>query len=239
VPLSGLVIFHPKGTGSMSILVWAMVCLGFSRPWSLEFISGATQTDSGHAAEYGMKTCGTMSAVQDVYQVRVNICITCTDSPMDCVQCSGCLGYLTPGRILLLSRYVPVSKRGAVPPILLLLHLQELRADLERQRRVLQNAAIIHARDQDELARISAASAPAVNEDPYPSTLRDIRTAKQDPSLCSSEDLERPPPSSKIYDLKHHDASRPSHSPELPPIGKDRDWQPEAWTPQTTRRQGG
>ena len=83
VPLSGLVIFHPKGTGSMSILVWAMVCLGFSRLWSLEFISGTTQTDSGHAAEYGMKTCGTMSAVQDVYQVRVNICITWTHSPMD------------------------------------------------------------------------------------------------------------------------------------------------------------
>jgi NADH dehydrogenase [ubiquinone] 1 alpha subcomplex assembly factor 2 len=107
--------------------------------------------------------------------------------------------------------------------------------DLERQRRVLHNAAVIQARDQEEHARI-AASAPAKDDKPSPSIPQDVHTRKQDPSLCSSDGLERPPPSSEIHDAKQ--ALRPSHglSSELPLVGKDRDWQPEAWTPQTTRR---
>jgi hypothetical protein len=41
------------------------------------------QTDCGHAAEYSMRTCRTMSAVQDVSLVRLKFRITCTDSSMD------------------------------------------------------------------------------------------------------------------------------------------------------------
>jgi len=108
--------------------------------------------------------------------------------------------------------------------------------DLERQQRVLHNAAIIQARDQEERARISAASAPAVaiDQNTSPSTPQEIRSRKQDPDLCSSDGLEAPPPSSELHDVKH--TSRPSHSSELPPILKDREWQPEAWTPQAARR---
>lgn len=110
--------------------------------------------------------------------------------------------------------------------------------DLERQRRVLHNAAIIQARDQEERARISASAALAptvtVGQDPSPSTPQEIRTRKQDSNLCSSDGLEGPPPSSELHDVKH--TSQPSHSSELPPIVKDKDWQPEAWTPRATQR---
>jgi NADH dehydrogenase [ubiquinone] 1 alpha subcomplex assembly factor 2 len=108
---------------------------------------------------------------------------------------------------------------------------------LERQRRVLQNAAIMQAKDQEERALFSAASEPAVVENPRLSTSQGIRTGEQDSTPCSSDVLERPPPSSHTHDVKR--ASQPSHSPGLPHIGKDRDWQPEAWTPQTIRRRGG
>jgi NADH dehydrogenase [ubiquinone] 1 alpha subcomplex assembly factor 2 len=130
-----------------------------------------------------------------------------------------------------------VFKCKAVPPILLPLDCQELRADLERQRRVLQNAAIIQAKDQEERARISAGSQPTVVENPHPPISQGIRTEEQGSTLSSSDVLETPPLSSHTHDVKR--APRPSHSPGLPPTGKDRDWQPEAWTPQTIRRGGG
>lgn len=108
--------------------------------------------------------------------------------------------------------------------------------DLERQQRVRHNAAIIHARDQEERARISATSAPALTIDPNtpPPTPQEIRSRKHDPDLYSSDGLEAPPPSSELHDVKH--TSQPPLSSELPPFLKDRDWQPEAWTPQATRR---
>ena len=128
-------------------------------------------------------------------------------------------------------------KCGAVLPKLLLLDCQELRADIERQRRVLQNAAIIQAKDQEERARISVAPTPTVVENPHLSTSQGIRVGERDSTLPSSDVLERPPLSSHTQDVKG--ASQPSRSPKLPLIGKDKDWQPEAWTPQTTRRGGG
>ncbi|KAI0277913.1 hypothetical protein BGY98DRAFT_917573 [Russula aff. rugulosa BPL654] len=115
--------------------------------------------------------------------------------------------------------------------------LEELRADLERQRRVLQNAAIIQAKDQEERARVSAAFVPAGVEDPHPPTSQGIRTREQDSTLSPSDILEAPPPASHTHDVKQ--ASQPPLSPGLPPIGKDKDWQPESWTPQATRRRGG
>lgn len=130
-----------------------------------------------------------------------------------------------------------VFECGAVPPILLLLDRQELRADLERQRRVLQNAAIIQAKDQEERARVSAASVLAGVENPHPSTSQGIRTGEKDSTLSPSDILEAPPHASQTHDINR--ASQPPHSPGLPPIGKDRDWQPESWTPQTNRRRGG
>ncbi|KAN0116207.1 hypothetical protein V8E52_006264 [Russula decolorans] len=109
--------------------------------------------------------------------------------------------------------------------------LEELRADLERQRRVLKNAAIIQAKDQEERALLAGV------EDPHPSTLQATRTGEKDSTLSPSDVLEAPPPASHTHDVKR--ASQPPHSPGLPPIGKDRDWQPESWTPQATRRRGG
>ncbi|KAH9172698.1 hypothetical protein EDB89DRAFT_2069372 [Lactarius sanguifluus] len=114
--------------------------------------------------------------------------------------------------------------------------LQELQADLERQRRVLYNAAVLQARDQDERARISAASAPSVAEDsPFP-TPENIPTVQRDENSQSVGAPEPPTHSSRPID-RPRQTPRPSPDPELPPVGKDRDWQPEAWTPQTTLHQ--
>ncbi|KAH9962939.1 hypothetical protein BC827DRAFT_1340799, partial [Russula dissimulans] len=96
----------------------------------------------------------------------------------------------------------------------------ELRADLERQRRVLQNAAVIQARDQEERARIIAATAPVTAEGSSLSTPQGIRAGDQ-----GSDVLEEPQPSQIHEEPKQ--ALGPSRSLELPPIGKDRDWQPE------------
>lgn len=48
-----------------------------------------------------------------------------------------------------------------------------------------------------------------------------------------------PPPHSLHPIDKLRQASRPSPDWELPPLGKERGWQPEVWTPQTTRKRGG
>jgi hypothetical protein len=101
----------------------------------------------------------------------------------------------------------------------------------------MQNAAIIEAKDQEERARISAASESEVVKNLRPSTSQGILTGEQGSTPCSSDVLERPPLSSHTHDVKR--ASQPSHSPGLPPIGKDRDWKPETWTPQAIRRRGG
>jgi hypothetical protein len=101
----------------------------------------------------------------------------------------------------------------------------------------LYNAAILQARDQDELARISISSVPSAKENTASSIPQGIQKGKQDPNPRTSDAPERPPPSPEMGNLKH--ALGSSDSSELPPIGKDRDWQPEAWTPQTARKRGG
>ena len=125
----------------------------------------------------------------------------------------------------------------AVRPILLLLDCQELRADIERQRRVLHNAAIIEARDQEERARISTPSESSAVEIPHPSTPQRDGTEEQGSPLRSSDVLKEPPPSPHGHTVEG--PSQPLHSPGLPFIGKDRDWQPETWTPQAIRKRGG
>jgi NADH dehydrogenase [ubiquinone] 1 alpha subcomplex assembly factor 2 len=116
--------------------------------------------------------------------------------------------------------------------------LQELQADLERQRRVLHNAAVLQARDQEERARISAAPTPPVSEIPPLATTEDLPIGQSDEDMLPLGTPELPPHSSRPID-KPRQPSRPSPDSELPPVGKGRDWQPEAWTPQATRRRGG
>ncbi len=129
-----------------------------------------------------------------------------------------------------------VSKSGYII-FTTLLPFQELRADLERRRRVLHNVAVLEARDQEERARISAASAPSVTENP-PQSIEHIQMGKVDEGKQPVEAPEPPPHSSRPTDIPRH-FSRPSPNSELPPIEKDRDWQPQAWMPQGIRRRGG
>ncbi|KAI0261588.1 hypothetical protein BC834DRAFT_459221 [Gloeopeniophorella convolvens] len=116
--------------------------------------------------------------------------------------------------------------------------LDELHSDLERQRRVLHNAAVIAARDQEERGRISAAHAHV--EIPEPTfTSPQITSAVENggfvehtahevaPAPMASQNADNPSP-----------GVLPSHSAELPSFGRDKDWQPETWSPQAARRRG-
>ena len=131
-----------------------------------------------------------------------------------------------------------MSRGDAVLTLPLLYSLQELQADLERQRRVLYNAAVLQARDQEERARISAGSAPSVSENTPLPTTEDIPMGQRDDDTLPVGALEQPSHSSRPID-KPRQPSRHSPESELPAVGKGRDWQPETWTPQATRRRGG
>ena len=122
--------------------------------------------------------------------------------------------------------------------ITILYFLQELRADLERQRRILHNAAVLQARDQEERARIAAAPVSPVSENPPLTTAQDLQIGQRDGDTLPLEAPELPPHPSRPID-KLRQPSRSSPDSELPLVGNGRDWQPEAWTPQTTRRRGG
>ena len=122
--------------------------------------------------------------------------------------------------------------------ITILYFLQELRADLERQRRILHNAAILQARDQEERARIAAAPVSPVSENPPLTTAQDLQIGQRDGDTLPLEAPELPPHPSRPID-KPRQPSRSSPDSELPLVGNGRDWQPEAWTPQATRRRGG
>ena len=122
--------------------------------------------------------------------------------------------------------------------ITILYFLQELRADLERQRRILHNAAVLQARDQEERARIAAAPVSPVSENPPLTTAQDLQIGQRDGDTLPLEAPELPPHPSRPID-KSRQPSRSSPDSELPLVGNGRDWQPEAWTPQATRRRGG
>jgi NADH dehydrogenase [ubiquinone] 1 alpha subcomplex assembly factor 2 len=123
----------------------------------------------------------------------------------------------------------------AVSPLPLLYSLQELQADLERQRRILHNAAILQARDQEERARITAGLASSASENPPSPTTEDVPMGQRDEAMLSVGGPELPP--HPIDEPRR--PSRPFPDSELPSVRKGRDWQPEAWTPQATRRRGG
>lgn len=154
------------------------------------------------------------------------------------MQFSGSLGSHIPGRIHRLLRCVSTFRGEAVSPSPLLYFLQELQADIERQRRVLHNAAVLQARDQEERARHSAVSAPLVSENPPSPTTENIPMGQRDENTQSVGTPEPQLHSSQPID-RSRQASRLSPNSELPPIGKDRNWQPETWTPQSARRRGG
>ncbi|KAH9973805.1 hypothetical protein BGW80DRAFT_1306502 [Lactifluus volemus] len=115
--------------------------------------------------------------------------------------------------------------------------IEELRADLERQRRVLHNAAVIQARDQEERARISAPESAVVENLSSRTQQGILMGGETDSRTCFAGNPEKSPPSPPQI----HESKQPpqlSHDLELPHIGTDKDWQPETWTPQTARRRG-
>ncbi|KAI0064356.1 hypothetical protein BV25DRAFT_312510 [Artomyces pyxidatus] len=141
--------------------------------------------------------------------------------------------------------YVAGSKRLPVQWVSWLSHtrpdaptLEELRADLERQRRILHNAALIEARDREEQTRVVAA--------PQSDPLSDISTTLHPPTIHEKELklLEAEAEEQKRSDLqlktKDTDLSGAAvRESNLPLRTRDTDWQPEAWAPQASRQRGG
>ncbi|KAI9067016.1 hypothetical protein FKP32DRAFT_1621225 [Trametes sanguinea] len=128
------------------------------------------------------------------------------------------------------------------PPTIEACH-RELHADLERQRRVLFNAAMIEAREREEAARIAASEqqntphiqAPAVQDDHTPAS-----TASQAPSHQAHLEHE-----------KHIPASGPASDAEVPartaeaPTQEPSPWkppprdEPHSWQPRVRIKRGG
>ncbi|OSD01483.1 hypothetical protein PYCCODRAFT_521108 [Trametes coccinea BRFM310] len=121
--------------------------------------------------------------------------------------------------------------------------IEELHADLERQRRVLFNAAMIEAREREEAARIAASQqqnthhvqAPAAQDD-----LASAATAAQAPSHQAPLKLENLiPASGRASDVEAQSRTTevPSEqpSPWKPP---PRD-EPHSWQPRVSVKRGG
>ncbi|KAI0720665.1 hypothetical protein C8T65DRAFT_632320 [Cerioporus squamosus] len=113
--------------------------------------------------------------------------------------------------------------------------LEELQADLERQRRVRLNAAMIEARDRAQAAQIAAAEQPVVRHVEAPSRQQprpaDVNTtaepapspqAEQDPPART--DAQLPPQARSIPDQR----SDPASPWKQPPRDEPHSWQPRA-----------
>ncbi|KAI0044949.1 hypothetical protein FA95DRAFT_1561663 [Auriscalpium vulgare] len=111
--------------------------------------------------------------------------------------------------------------------------MQELRADQERQRRVLHNAAILQARDLEERRSIAAAAvqdAQAALPSPEPAAPQGPTSGALDSSPAPLEPAVPPEAPTAPASTLH---------PRAPGGAKDRDWQPEAWTPRSSPQRRG
>jgi hypothetical protein len=97
---------------------------------------------------------------------------------------------------------------------------------------------MLQSRDQEERARISAASQSVVVENPSSTTPQDTPAGEMDSRVNSADNPEGSlpfPPQLR----KPKQPLRLSDDMELPRIGTEKDWQPEAWIPQSARRSRG
>ncbi|KAA1472058.1 hypothetical protein DENSPDRAFT_838210 [Dentipellis sp. KUC8613] len=110
--------------------------------------------------------------------------------------------------------------------------LEELRLDAARQRRVLANAAAIDARVQEERAAIASGNATPTS---------DINTSISNPSSSAEGPTSMSPtvlePQTNQNLLPQF--ATPRRGSKLPAVNKDKDWQPEAWSPRPTQKRGG
>ncbi|TFK88158.1 hypothetical protein K466DRAFT_585795 [Polyporus arcularius HHB13444] len=146
-----------------------------------------------------------------------------------------------PGRDML--HYVSGERRLAVQWTSWLTHtrshpptLEELQADLERQRRVRLNAAMIEARDREQAAQIAAAQQTVVRHVEPPSqqpsmpeavkaapATAPLPQAEQGP-LAAGKDAQRLPQTRIVPDQR----SDPSSPWKQPPRDEPQSWQPRA-----------
>ena len=116
--------------------------------------------------------------------------------------------------------------------------VQELQADLERQRRILQNVALIEARDKAEAALIAAQQAPAqhiqapAHRASEPSTAEAIEAQEPLSEAAQTATSSTPVQSPKIMTRK---TEEPSPSPWKPPPPDE----PHSWQPKVSVKRGG
>ncbi|KAI0823005.1 hypothetical protein BC628DRAFT_633514 [Trametes gibbosa] len=114
--------------------------------------------------------------------------------------------------------------------------LEELHADLERQRRVLFNAALIEARDREEAARI-AASQQIDTPDHFQAPSEQVNEAPKDvvaPAIMS-EQLHAPEASQVGAGVEGPQPHAEQWSPWKPPLSDE----PHSWQPRASVRRGG
>ncbi|KAI0315000.1 hypothetical protein OF83DRAFT_1134118 [Amylostereum chailletii] len=113
--------------------------------------------------------------------------------------------------------------------------LEELRADLVRQRRVLHNATVLEARDREEHARITAAIS-----DPISSAIPSQPPVHE--SVIASGRLAAsgngPLPTDETVRSAGGQGRRPKLPSDLPLPARDEKWQPQPWAPQATQQRG-
>ncbi|KAI8976715.1 hypothetical protein BD414DRAFT_496333 [Trametes punicea] len=137
--------------------------------------------------------------------------------------------------------YVGGNKRLAVQWTAWLTHtrrhpptIEELQADLERQRRVLFNAAMIQAREREEAARIAASQQQAAPHLQAPAAQTTHAPPESGPSdsleVSPSEPVRRPE-----QQLVREESAPEQPSPWKPPPPDE----PHSWQPRVTVRRGG
>ncbi|KAI0676469.1 hypothetical protein C8Q78DRAFT_23825 [Trametes maxima] len=130
--------------------------------------------------------------------------------------------------------YVGGRKRLAVQWTAWLTHtrphppsVEELHADLERQRRVLFNAALIEARDREEKARI-AASGLATPHLQAPLAQNDHATQGYPPEVSQQLSPSTPAAQSVLQPSGQETVSAQSSPWKPPPRDEPHNWQPRA-----------
>ncbi|TBU43890.1 hypothetical protein BD309DRAFT_959565 [Dichomitus squalens] len=114
--------------------------------------------------------------------------------------------------------------------------LEELQADFERQRRILQNVARIEARDRAEAAQIAAEQAPTAHlqvptqRSPEPSTTGPKEPTNPVPRVSQDILADKALPQAQADSRLAE-----THSPWKPPPPDE----PHSWQPQASIRRGG
>ncbi|KAI0366829.1 hypothetical protein BV20DRAFT_971339 [Pilatotrama ljubarskyi] len=112
--------------------------------------------------------------------------------------------------------------------------LEELQADLERQRRILFNVAMIEAREREQAARIAASQQPATPHLQAPSVQKNEPPEEKAAPAQTEQRLSQPSPTEPRAASERTAPSAERASPWKPPPPDE----PHTWQPRAAVRRG-